>query len=86
MSIVESFRIGLPVVAHATPAVADTCGEALAVDTDDPSHLSDVLRVVVTDAALRGALISVQDDKAKRFDPAVVDQQFLAWVDAQLSR
>ena len=84
--IVESFRIGLPVVARATSAVTDTCGEALAVDTDDPSYLADVLRVVVTDAELRSELIGVQEEEAKRFDPAVVGQQFLAWVDAQLSR
>ena len=84
--IVESFRIGLPVVARATSAVTDTCGEALAVETDDPSYLADVLRIVVTDAALRSELIGVQDEEAKRFDPAVVGQQFLAWVDAQTGR
>ena len=78
--IVESFRIGLPVVARATSAVTDTCGEALAVNTDDPSYLADVLRVVVTDAELREELIRVQDEEAKRFDPDVVGQQFLAWV------
>jgi glycosyltransferase involved in cell wall biosynthesis len=84
--IVESFRIGLPVVARATSAVTDTCGDALAVETDDPSYLADVLRVVVTDDELRGELIGVQDDEVKRFDPAVVGQQFLAWVDAQTAR
>ena len=84
--IVESFRIGLPVVARATSAVTDTCGDALAVETDDPSYLADVLRVVVTDAELRSELIGVQDGEAKRFDPAVVGQQFLAWVDAQTAR
>ena len=86
MPIVESFRIGLPIVARATSAVTDTCGEALAVETNDPSYLADVLRVVVTDAELRGELIDVQDEEAKRFDPAVVGQQFLAWVDAQTVR
>jgi hypothetical protein len=45
-----------------------------------------VLRVVVTDAELCGELIDVQDEEAKRFDPAVVGQQFLAWVDAQTAR
>lgn len=84
--IVESFRIGLPVVARATSAVTGTCGEALAVETDDPSYLADVLRVVVTDAELRDELIGVQDEEAKRFDPAVVGQQFLAWVAAQTAR
>ena len=78
--IVESFRIGLPVVARATSAVTDTCGDALAVETDDPSFLADVLRVVVTDAELRDELIGVQDEEVKRFDPDVVGQQFLAWV------
>jgi glycosyltransferase involved in cell wall biosynthesis len=84
--IVESFRIGLPVVARATSAVTGTCGEALAIETDDPSYLADVLRVVVTDAELREELIGVQDQEAKRFDPAVVGKQFLAWVDAQTAR
>ncbi len=84
--IVESFRIGLPVVARATSAVTDTCGEALAVETNDPSNLAAVLRVVVTDADLRGELIGVQDEEAKRFDPAVVGQQLLAWVAAQKVR
>ena len=31
----------------------------LAVETNDPSYLADVLRVVATDAELRGELIDV---------------------------
>lgn len=77
--IVESFRLGLPVVARATSAVTDTCGDALAVDTADPSLLADVLRVVVTDAGLRDQLVAVQSEEAKRFDPVVVGEQVLAW-------
>ncbi len=77
--IVESFRLGLPVVARATSAVTDTCGDALAVDTADPSMLANVLRVVVTDAGLRDQLVVVQSEEAKRFDPVVVGEQVLAW-------
>ncbi len=77
--IVESFRLGLPVVARATSAVTDTCGAALAVDTADPSLLADVLRVVVTDGGLRDQLVAVQRKEAKRFDPVVVGEQVLAW-------
>jgi glycosyltransferase involved in cell wall biosynthesis len=84
--IVESFRLGLPVVARATSAVTDTCGNALAVETADPVFLANVLRVVVEDAGLRMRLIATQYEEAKRFDPAVVGQQFLAWVDAQTAR
>jgi glycosyltransferase involved in cell wall biosynthesis len=77
--IVESFRLGLPVVARATSAVTDTCGEALAVDTSDPAFLANVMRVVVSDADLRTRLIATQDLEAKRFDPALVGEQVLAW-------
>ena len=80
--IVESFRLGLPVVARATSAVTDTCGDALAIDTDDPSFLADAMRVVVTDAELRGRLIDVQNAEARRFDPAAVGEQVLAWARA----
>ncbi len=77
--IVESFRLGLPVVARATSAVTDTCGDALAVDTTNPSLLADVLRVVITDVGLRDQLVAVQSEEAKRFDPVVVGEQVLAW-------
>jgi glycosyltransferase involved in cell wall biosynthesis len=77
--IVESFRLGLPVVARATSAVTDTCGDALAVDTGDPALLANVLRVVATDESLRAALIATQNAEARRFDPALVGEQVLAW-------
>ena len=77
--IVESFRLGLPVVARATSAVTDTCGSALAVDTADPAFLANVLRVVVDDAELRTRLLETQHEEAKRFEPALVGEQVLAW-------
>ncbi len=84
--IVESFRLGLPVVARATSAVTDTCGAALAVDTSDPAFLANVMRVVVSDAGLRTRLIATQDLEAKRFDPALVGEQVLAWAHAHVVR
>ncbi len=77
--LVEGFRMGLPVVARATSAVTGTCGEALAVDTDDPSFLAAVLRVVVEDAGLRAGLLEVQAREAERFDPDRVGRQVLDW-------
>ncbi|MBM3694295.1 MAG: glycosyltransferase [Actinobacteria bacterium] len=77
--LVESFRMGLPVVARATSAVTGTCGDALAVDTDDPSFLAAVLRVVVEDADLRARLLEVQAREAERFDPERVGRQVLDW-------
>jgi len=77
--IVESFRLGLPVVARATSAVTETCGDALAVGTDDPSFLAAVLRVVVEDADLRTRLLEVQAREAERFDPERVGRQVLDW-------
>jgi glycosyltransferase involved in cell wall biosynthesis len=77
--IVESFRLGLPVVARATSAVTDTCGSALAVGTADPAFLSIVLRVVVDDADLRARLIATQHEEARRFEPGLVGEKVLAW-------
>jgi glycosyltransferase involved in cell wall biosynthesis len=84
--IVESFRLGLPVVARATSAVTDTCGEALAVDTADPAFLANVLRVVVDDAELRTRLLATQREEAKRFEPALVGEQVLAWARSHVAR
>ena len=83
--IVESFRLGLPVVARATSAVTDTCGSALAVDTADPAFLANVLRVVVDDADLRTRLIATQHEEAKRFEPGLVGEQVLAWARAHVA-
>ena len=82
--IVESFRLGLPVVARATSAVTDTCGSALAVDTADPALLANVLRVVVGDADLRARLVATQDREAARFDPERVGEQVLSWARAHV--
>ena len=84
--IVESFRVGLPVVARATSAVSGTCGRGLAVPTDDSSFVADVLHVVMTDSSLRARLVATQYQEAARFDPAVVGAQLLEWVGSVTAR
>jgi glycosyltransferase involved in cell wall biosynthesis len=57
--LIEAMEAGVPVVAHAVGAVAETVGDAaLLLPTGDPSYIAAALRRVCTDDALRQQLIS----------------------------
>jgi hypothetical protein len=45
-----------------------------------------VLRVVVDDAELRTRLLATQREEAKRFEPALVGEQVLAWARSHVAR
>ncbi len=71
--LLEAMHFGVPVVAYASTGVPDTLGGAglLVADRDFPA-IAELVRRVVTEPALREALVTRQRRRLQAFDPALI--------------
>ena len=66
--LLEAFAFGVPVVALASTAVPDTCGDAaIQIDRDDPLLVAALIDALVGDAALRRTVVEGQRRRLESF-------------------
>jgi glycosyltransferase involved in cell wall biosynthesis len=71
--LLEAMVLGVPVIARAAGAVPEVAGDAaVIVDEDDPALISELLHLVVSDAALRSTLLHRGRVRAAAFAPDAV--------------
>jgi glycosyltransferase involved in cell wall biosynthesis len=71
--LLEAIVLGVPVIARAAGAVPEVAGDAaVIVAEDDPALVSELLHLVVTDAALRTTLLDRGRLRAAAFAPDAV--------------
>jgi glycosyltransferase involved in cell wall biosynthesis len=79
--LVESMVAGVPVVARAVGAVAETVGDgALLLTGSDPLYVAAALRRVCTDAAFRQALVKAGRLRVPALALDTVGSQFVTAV------
>jgi glycosyltransferase involved in cell wall biosynthesis len=77
--LVEAMLMRVPIVAYAATAVADTLGDA-GVQFTEKSYpeMAEVGHRLVTDAALRAAVLAGQDERLRAFAPESVEARLRA--------
>jgi glycosyltransferase involved in cell wall biosynthesis len=89
IAVVEAMALGVPVVASATGGIPEiiTDGEdGLLVPPGDSSALAAAIRRLLTDDALREAIVGRARERAKRFTASVMAEQYREWYEELLSR
>lgn len=72
--LLEAMAAGIPVVARAEAAVAETLGGAgVLVTTTDPSSTAAIARILEVDDGLRGRVVQRQDERLARIESVDID-------------
>lgn len=80
--IVEAFHEGIPVLAHAATAVPATMdGAGVLYDRKDPAHVAALIDQVVTNRALREAIVAGQDAALERLRARDFPRTLLGFVE-----
>jgi len=59
--VVEAMSFGVPVIAYAAGAVAETlCGGGILLEDKSPELVSELLHLVLSDESFRGAVLASQ--------------------------
>jgi glycosyltransferase involved in cell wall biosynthesis len=85
--LLEAFHKGVPVVAYAATAVPETMdGAGVLFDDKDPAVVAALINAVVTDAAMREAIVDAQDASLARHTTRDFDRILLGHLDRMLSQ
>ncbi len=81
--LVESMRMGVPIIAYNSSAVPETLGGAgILVRQKHYPLLAELIHLLQTDAALRARIIARQKERAQDLDPARILERFKNHLDA----
>lgn len=84
--LVESFYMGVPVLAYASTAVPATLdGAGVLFDTTDPMHIASLMNAVLSDSRLYDAIVAGQDAALARLQARDFDGTLLRFVEQVLA-
>src|SRR5690606_34949309 len=84
--LLEAFHKGVPVIAHAATAVPETMrGAGILYDEKDPAVVAALLNAVVSDAAMREAIVDRQDAALAEHTTRDFDRILLGHLDRMLA-
>jgi L-malate glycosyltransferase len=79
--LLEAMQVGLPIVAYAQPAVAETLQDsAILLEQKTPEAVAEAVENVLRDAELRNSLREKERIRLKDFEPAKVGQQIRSFL------
>ena len=85
--VVEAMELGVPVVAYRAAAVPETlAGAGVLVDDKDPLRVAEAVHRLVADGSERERLVAAGRRRAQDFSLEKTSKQFLAGLEAYLSR